>query len=286
MRRALATVAVLLALPSAGGCKKPGSEDPTAGPGAGEALTVAQAREALEEAAASDAAEGLLTASVELATHFTLGEAAVDAAAELRDFVESQLPCAEVAIADATLTIDYGTHPGACLWHGHAFTGRHVVAVDRSEAGEVVVEHRWIAFADDRTSLDGTATVTWSAADPSRRVQHDLLWRRKADGRTGAGAGDRVQRPLPGGLAEGFSVDGSRSWTGTAGVWDLAIQGVEFRWADPVPQAGRYLLATPDDRSVELAFARVDDETIEVTVTSAGRSFAFRVTRAGATSEA
>jgi hypothetical protein len=74
-----------------------------------------------------------------------------------------------------------------------------------------------------------------------------------------------------------------RSWTGPAGRWDLAIDGVELRWVDPVPQAGSYTLATPFEKSMTLSFDRVDEDTIRVTVESGARSFEFNVTSRGVT---
>src|SRR5690606_32619872 len=105
---------------------------------------------------------------------------------------------------------------------------------------------------------------------------------RLADGRTGRGTGDRTQRPLPDGLEVGISVDGSQSWTGERGRWDLAIEGVEMRWQDPVPQAGTYRLASPKGRSLALSFERVDEERIAVTLSSGDREFTFTVNRLGA----
>jgi hypothetical protein len=91
---------------------------------------------------------------------------------------------------------------------------------------------------------------------------------------------------LEGGLAEGIVVDGSRSWSGERGTWDLAIDGVEMRWVDPVPQAGTYTLSTPFDKVVQISFDRADEDTIRVTVASGKRDFAFTVSRLGVVSRA
>jgi hypothetical protein len=66
-----------------------------------------------------------------------------------------------------------------------------------------------------------------------------------------------------------------------AGQWDLAIEGVQMRWADPVPQAGTYRLASPKNRSLELSFSRVAADTIACTLSSGGRSFRFNVNSIG-----
>jgi hypothetical protein len=102
-----------------------------------------------------------------------------------------------------------------------------------------------------------------------------------ADGRTGHGTGDRTQRPLAGGIEEGIEDDGSLSWQGQAGKWDLAINDVEWRWQDPVPEKGSYHLATPKGKSLTLSFARVDDDTIHVTVSSGSKTFGFDVNKIG-----
>ena len=86
---------------------------------------------------------------------------------------------------------------------------------------------------------------------------------------------------LAGGLAEGIQVDGARAWDGEKGHWDLAIDGVQMRWTDPVPQAGSYTLTTPFDKSVSMAFDRVDDDTIKVTVTGPKHEFSFTVSKLG-----
>lgn len=279
MRRCLSTLSlsatVIIALSSAA-CRR----DQASG-----SLTHAEARQALDEAATDTQASALTTSSVELATSFTLGGAARDAAAEIRAFIEAQLPCAEVEIAEATLSVEYGAKPGACSYRGVTFSGRHTVTVTKAGADAVVVDHAWDELAGGRVSVTGTARVTWSLADETRRVEHDLTWTRLADGRTGRGTGDRTQRALGGDIAKGIAVEGSRSWTGPAGRWDLQIEGVEARWGDPIPQAGTYRLASPKGRSLEAGFARVDDDTIRVTLASDRRSFSFTVDAAGAVAD-
>ena len=113
---------------------------------------------------------------------------------------------------------------------------------------------------------------------------HDLTWTRLSDGRTGHGSGDRTQRPLDGGLVEGFEVDGSRTWEGKRGRWDLDIDHVEMRWADPVPQAGSLVLQTPFDKTVTLEFERIDANTIGVSASAGNRSIELKVGKLGAVS--
>lgn len=247
-------------------------------------LTRAEASEALEESKLSTQAASLTSGSVELTTNFTIGGAVEAAADELRTFYEKQLPCAAVSLEGNTLRVDYGVN-GTCLYRGQLYRGSHSVTVSRNDDDDVVVDHVWQNLRNDEVEVNGTATVTWSLDDPSRHVQHELSWERLSDGRTGVGSGDRIQRPLDSGIETGFSVAGTRHWRGQSGDWDLSINDVEMRWVDPVPQAGSYALDTPFDKQVTLAFDRVDDTTIKVTVSGGDKSFDFDVHAAGADTE-
>ena len=62
----------------------------------------------------------------------------VRAGAELADFYASQLPCAEVTITGATLTVEYGAN-GVCTHRGQRYTGTHTVTVSRNDESDVVV---------------------------------------------------------------------------------------------------------------------------------------------------
>jgi hypothetical protein len=245
-------------------------------------LTAAEAQESLQQASASSQAENLAAASVDISTNFTIGGALEKAADELRTFIGSQLPCANVTLADATLTVEYGVKAGNCLYRGHTFSGTSSITVSKNAMNEVVVDHVWTKLGNGVVTLDGTAHVTWNFSDQTRHIVHDVTWTHLASGRTGRGTGDRSQKPLAGGISEGIQIDGSRSWTGQRGSWDLAIDGVQMRWTDPVPQAGSYSLSTPFDKSVSMSFARVDGDTIKVTVAGPKHDFSFTVSKTGA----
>ncbi|MEI9952353.1 MAG: hypothetical protein WDO74_26055 [Pseudomonadota bacterium] len=268
MNRALCLLALPLAV-SLTGCPKERE------------LTAAEAEESLQQASASSQAENLAAASVDISTNFTIGGALEKAAGELKSFVNSQLPCADVTRAHATLTIEYGVNPGNCLYRGQHFSGTSAITVSKNAMNDVVVDHVWTQLSNGLVQLDGSAHVTWSFSDQTRRVEHDVTWTQLASGRTGRGTGDRRQKPLAAGITEGIQIDGSRTWTGARGTWDLAIDGVQMRWSDPVPQAGSYSLHTPFDKSVSMSFARVDDDTIKVTVAGPKRDFSFTVSKAG-----
>jgi hypothetical protein len=249
-------------------------------------LTAGEAKQALEQASDAGQAEGLTSASVDISTNFSIGAAVKAGAEELGNFIATQMPCADVSLEDATLTVVYGAKPGSCIYRGHTFSGTHTVTLERNEQASVRVQHEWLDFSNGVVSLDGTATVTWNFDDKTRRVEHDSQWTHLKSGRTGAGTGDRVQSVLAGGLAEGIQVDGNRTWDGQRGRWELAIDGVQMRWTDPVPQAGSYTLVTPfDDKSVSMAFERVDEDTIQVTVAGPKKEFSFTVSKLGVITE-
>jgi hypothetical protein len=242
-----------------------------------EPLTHAEAQSALEEAQASSAADSLASANVEISTTFTLGAGLTQAASEIAATIQSQLPCAEVTLADSTLTVDWGVNPGNCTYRGHTFTGTSSISVEKNADNQVLVHHEWTGLSNGVVTLDGHADVTWDFSAKTRHVVHHAEWTYLPTGRTGTGDGDRTQQPLPDGLDVGISVNGTRSWTGKDGRWDLAIDNVQWRWSDPVPQAGTYTLATPFGKSVTLSFERKSAASIGVTVSGARGSFSFTV---------
>lgn len=250
-----------------------------------EELTAAEARQAVDESSIESQASSLTSNSVEITTSFTIGKAAQEAAAELKAFVESQLPCADVTVSGATLAIEYGARGGNCTYRGHTYSGKHSVTIAKNEEAQVLVEHTWTDLSNGKVKVSGTAKATWDFDDRFRQIEHDLTWTRLSDGRTGRGTGSRKQTPLAGGLGEGWKVEGSRTWTGQSGRWDLSIEGVEWRWQDPVPQSGRYVLGTPKGKSLTMSFSRVDEDTIAVSIDGAKRDFTFRVTSEGSVSE-
>jgi len=245
-------------------------------------LTAGEAQQALEESAAASQAEGLTATSVDIATSFTIGAGVERATDELSNSIAAALPCADVSSHDQpyTITVEHGVS-GDCSYRGQELTGTARIVVSRNDENEVVVEHEWSDLSNGVVTLNGTAEVTWNLQAQTRHVVHHTSWTSMRTGRHVEGEGDRLQSVLEGGLREGIAVDGSRSWTGERGTWDLAIDGVEMRWADPVPQAGTYTLSTPFDKVVDMSFARVDDDTIRVTVASGHRDFTFTVSKLG-----
>ena len=246
-----------------------------------DALTLAEASQALEETTLESQAQALTSDTIEISTNFTIGQAARDAAAELREFIETELPCAQLTLENATLTVDYGVEGDSCLYHGKRITGQSRVSVAKNEQEDVLVEHTWTDLSNGIVEVDGHATVTYTLDDPSRHVVHELTIVRLRDGWKLESEGDRTQRPLEGGIIEGFQVDGTRAWSSPRGDWSLSIEDVEMRWIDPVPQAGTYKLTTPKNKDLKLGFDRKDEDTISVTLAGPQREFVFDVSKTG-----
>lgn len=258
-RLALAPLTLALAL-AATGCDR----DPP--------LTREEASEALVEVQISTEASGLTREMVGLTTDFTIGDAAESAAANLRDFVRSQIPCADVTVADRTVTIDFGAM-GTCPWRGRSWSGQTAVTIEEVGA-EIEVAHAWTGLSDGFVTIDGEATVTWNLDRLDRHVVHRMQW---TDGEhVGSSAGDRMQSLLESG--DGVRIDGERTWTGRQGrTWALDIDAVEIRALDPVPQAGVYTLEHPAGKTASMTFERIDDTTIRVIIDNGRRDFRFDV---------
>ncbi len=251
-----------------------------------DAVTAAEALQALEEASMATQASLVISGTVEITTDFTIGQAVEAAAEEIKNFIVSTLPCAEITLKNATLTVEYGKKAGNCTYKGQTYTGSHSVTVAKNNDGDVEVNHTWTALSNSKFTVSGTAKVTWSKAKGSRHVVHTLTWTRESDGRQGTGSGDRTQTTLEGGILEGIEVNGTRKWEGKAGTWDLDIDEVQIRWAAPVPDHGSYTLTTPfDDKTVTLSFKRLDEKTVEVTLASGDAEFVFNVKSTGSIEE-
>lgn len=268
MRRTLTLISTL----ALGGCLE------------GVPLTRAEARAALEETVRAARGEALTLGVVEVSTDFTLGEAAADAAETLRAWWASQAPCAVVTRDGATVTVDFGDLADDCTWDGRAYAGIAVFTLDRVNQDDALVTHEWLGFTDGVTTVDGLAEVTWTGGDdPSREVVHEAAW--TSGDFAWVGSGDRIQTLLDpaAGLAGGIGLDGERAWETDGGTWTLAIDGVEARPQDPVPQAGVYTLVTPAGKTLGLGFDRVDASTIAVTLTGVrGGDVVVMVTPTGA----
>lgn len=243
------------------------------------ALTRQEAVDALEESSIESQASAVTSGPVEISTHFTIGSAVDKAAAELRGFLAAEIPCAKITIEGSTITTEWGAAGDACTYKGLTYSGTSSITIQRTDPQTLQVDHTFSNLSNGKVNVTGTANVTWSGADHSRHVVHELTWTRLSDNRIGTGSGDRTQTLLypSQGLAGGIRIDGNRHWSGRSGEWDLAITGVEVRLQDPCPQAGKYSLTTPSDKTVSLSFSRKSEEVIHVTIAGPKREFSFDV---------
>lgn len=191
----------------------------------------------------------------------------------------TQLPCAEIQLADATLTVTYGAKSGNCIYKGHTFSGSHSIHVQKNDQAQVLVHHEWKGLSNGRVKLDGTADVTWDFEAKSRQVVHSVKWTRVNDGFSVTGEGYGTQTPLAGGVLEGIEV------TVPLVVQQPGPVGPDHRrrpdaLGRPGAAVGSYTLLTPK-KTLSLSFERVDEDTIKVTVGNGKRSFNFDVTKIG-----
>jgi hypothetical protein len=251
------------------------------------ALTREEAVDALEESSIESQASALTSGPVEISTHFTIGSALEKAAADLRGFLVAEIPCAKITIEGATITTEWGAAGTGCSYKGLTYSGTSKVTIQRTDAQTLQVDHVFTDLSNGKVKVSGTANVTWSGAEHSRHVVHELKWTRLSDNRAGTGSGDRTQTLLypSQGLAGGIRIDGNRHWSGPKGQWDLAITGVEVRLQDPCPQAGSYALTTPNDKTITLSFRRKSDDLIGVTLAGPKRSYSFDVRQLGSFSD-
>ncbi len=249
--------------------------------------------EALTQAARVQQAEAFAGEVIEVTTPFTLGNGYQAAAEQLREWLESQLPCSTVALTAPpdgypVVSLHLGTLDDACTFHGRTYAGQidiRLASIDRQ--GKVVLEHRWIAVTDGEVTLSGDANVTWNQEDDvlTRHVLVSADWTSAAG--TLAVESDLEWRPLSGpDFSDGFVVNGVRDWTDESGRdWSMRADEVAARWVDPIPQSGLLALTNPDNKDAELTFARIDEDTIRVTLTGGESPRLLDVSRYGAVTE-
>lgn len=238
-----------------------------------EALTQDDVNAALEEIGRSTQVQAITADMVEISTHFTVGGALEDGAEELRLWIASQVPCADISRDGATVTIDFGDLQDTCVYNGRTYGGVAAVTLGGAADGTVAVHHVWTDLTNGHVTLSGKADVTWDLNQATRTVDHEILWLIGDESVTGEG--HRVQALMDD--AEGIVIDGTRGWTSVRGRWDLAIESVEVRWQDPLPQAGRYVLTNPASKTLTLDFVRTGPLSIVVTVSGPRRSFQVTV---------
>jgi hypothetical protein len=245
-----------------------------------ERATNAEFRAAMDEVVMTGEVASLQDGIVEITTNFTLADGAEAVVAEVRAFVESQIPCTEVTVPEPrTLRIDFGGLEDNCTYNGRTYAGV-VTSSFEIEGNSVVVTHQYDSVTNGEATMDGSAIVTWT--DSSRNVQTDFDFT-VPRGMIAVNS-DRTQTLL-GGIGDGIQVDGARNWTGPSGDWDLDINSVQMRGSDPLPFSGSYVLTNPGGKEFTLSFSRLDEDTIQVTIAGPRREFRFNVTSSGEVDE-
>ncbi len=230
-------------------------------------MTQLEAAEAMGEALASGKGEALTNEVVEVSTDFTMGAALEAAAEELAAWWQSQAPCTIVTVDGSTVELDFGDLEDDCSYNGHTYAGITRITVESTDEQQLLVSHEWQDMTNGDVSATGEGDVTWAAGDnPSRHVEHAIDWS-DAERQVSA-SGDRTQQLIDPdlGLTGGIVVDGTRDWSTEAGDWLLDIESVEMRGQDPVPQDGSYVLTTPEGDELVMVFERLDEDSIQVTV--------------------
>ncbi|HWB73542.1 MAG TPA: hypothetical protein VG755_01280 [Nannocystaceae bacterium] len=220
-------------------------------------------RSAVDEIVATGAAQDVESDLLELTTIDEPDEPTRDHHG-LRDrmhaLIASQLPCSTITtVGEDTLVIDFGTLADECTFRDRTWAG--VVTIAYATDGDAIVAtHEFDGITDGKVTIDGSATVT--KTDASRHIVTDFTF----DGpeRGFSVKSDRVQTPLAD--EDGVHIDGTRDFTGDRGERHVDIEGVEVRRGDSVPQAGSLAITRDDGRTLTMSFARIDDETIAVTV--------------------
>ncbi|NUN15738.1 MAG: hypothetical protein HUU55_19100 [Myxococcales bacterium] len=250
-----------------------------------EPLTQTEAQEGLDETMLSSVEASLEADMVEISTQFTMGAALDKAVQQLKMFVSSQIPCSVVTETQNTITIDFGTLEDNCTYLGKTYAGIITITVVKTSLDSTTVTQDWDGLTNGKTTANGTVTVVWDKTNKTRNVVHELVWTR--NGKDVFSEGNRTQSLLDEtlGAQGGIRIDGFRTKTAGQAMWMLDIDGVEMRPQDPVPQAGVYTLTRPNGKTITYEFVRIDEDTIEVTVTGAKKSFVFHVTSSGQVDE-
>ena len=228
-------------------------------------MGVFEALDALQEVHLSSRGEQATSDVIEVSTDFTIGAALEDAAQTVADFWESQADCTTVTLEGSTLIVDYGALQDACLWQGRSYAGVNTVTVQSTTAGALEVVHGWNGFTNGEVQVDGSATVTWDGTDQSRRVQTEHTWS-DDQGHTVDVVGDHLTAPIEVGVPfweSGFTLEGTRDWTSESGDWTLEMEDLELRLLDPAPQAGTIRLVSPRNKTLAIAYQRLDETTIQ-----------------------
>lgn len=241
-------------------------------------LSAPEATDTVQRALRAHAADTYWTTTLDLTTEQTIGERHDAAAQTVADWFASQAPCATSTLtgnADAaTLTLDFGTVAGACVWQGASTTGQWTLDFTDALDNGHSIDHTWTSLHHGELDLDGTATVTVPSSGDARTVTTDHVWT-DPDGTVDV-QGTHTLQWLD--LAAGeLHLDGSRQWTDEEGTWSLEVVDCAFFLDEAIPYTGTWTITRPDDRTVDLVFGRDGEGETTVTLDGTWRSWVFVV---------
>jgi hypothetical protein len=226
---------------------------------------------------------------IEITTTFSIGAGI----AEIRQHIaEVVATCAQASVVQGqgdTLVLDFGPANAPCNYQGRNYAGKVELSVQRT-AERISVRHEYLDLTNGTVTINGVKTVDWSESASGEVVRHvvsTIGW----DGPRGH-VDHRSERTLTfhewhGGPTQTLRIDGESDWQRGDDAWHMAMDQVEFRLIDPVPQAGSVTLINPADKEATLTFVRLDENTIEVQMSGGRRGDrTFHVTSAGTVSEA
>ncbi len=191
-----------------------------------------------------------------------------EAALAIKTTIETELPCASVAVSGATVTVEYGAN-GSCALHGITLQGTHAMTLKAKEhapdTGALIIDHAWTNVSDGRTSISGTGWMLRSSTKQFRTVEFFLYADPSSAGDAGRWVFSTTTDP------QVLALNGTAAWGENSGT-TCTTNDAEIRWGDPAPQVGTYVLSLPDtsgrggssDRTI--LFKRIDDTTIEAKV--------------------
>lgn len=210
----------------------------------------------------------LIAATTELGSGF--GDIATheETALAIKTAIETELPCASVAVSGTKVTMDYGAN-GPCALHGITLQGTHSMTLRTEEFGPdngaLVIDHAWTNVSDGHASISGTGWMLRSSTQQFRTVRFSLDPKTNNTNLTG---GQWVFSTMTD--PQVLALNGSADW-GDKGGATCNTNNAEIRWGDPAPQVGTYVLSY---RNVSMGgtsektilFKRIDDTTIEAKV--------------------
>jgi hypothetical protein len=254
-------------------------------------VTGAEFRQALDEVVESGQVQQLENGVIEITTDFTIGDGIEQVRQHIADVLAACGSTHVMAMDDVSIFIDFGEASEPCSFKGRNYSGQVELVITRAD-DSIEVAHTYIDLSNGIHTLNGSQRVAWSGnalevgSVVERHVVSDLEWH----GPRGH-VEHQAERTMTfldwlEGPTQRIRIDGEHQWHREGETWRLDVGEIELRLVDPVPQSGSYALTLPNGKHAELLFERIDEDTIQVTMTGGRRDHVFHVTRSGAVTEA